>query len=937
MYTLFITIQYLAIVILLIEAMYIIRQRHSRLQVLLLVVVLATLVNCVGYLFELQADNKEQALLAVKFIYVGKPFAILGTFMFFMEYFKIRLSLVITYSLCLIHTSVTMLVLVCDKHRLFYNDIQFVQEGFFPHLVLGHGIVYKLYTACFLGYFLIMYLIGAYRRKRVKSKREQGQIVCLNMIICVSLAGLLIFFSGVTRGYDSTLPAHLVSALLLLFAMVKYGLLDTVTLAKEAVIDEFADGLVVLDSEERLIYSNPQVYRICPGLQNEKNPHFIERIEQASQSGEKLHLGNYVYQVSKRNIVRGDIEYGKMYVISDITENYHYMIRLEQQTEIANQANRAKSIFLAKMSHEIRTPINSVLGMNELILRESSEKQIRSYATDIKTSASALLSLINEILDSSKIESGKLEILPVEYELDSLLNDVAGMIFIKAKEKELDFRLSVDEALPNRLYGDDVRIRQILTNLLTNAVKYTEKGAVTLFLTGKIESGYVIMHYEVRDTGIGIKEEDMPKLCMDFERLEEKRNRSVEGTGLGMSIVVGLLRLMESQLKVDSVYGEGTTFSFDLRQKMVDEQPIGSFEERSRVLHKEQEYQPLFIAPEAKILLVDDNDINRRVFCNLLKATRVQITDVDSGEKCLDKTMSEHYDLIFLDHMMPGMDGVETLHYMREQEENLCKDTPVIILTANAVVGAKEHYLEEGFDDFLAKPINPEKLERMLRRWLLDSLVQENREQMFGDDSEDEETKIEVPEIEEFDLELARTHLAPESLLYSTLLDFYHSIDGESAQLEELAQHLEEPGGMEQYRVRVHALKSTAAMLGAMILSKLARLLERAASEDNRARIELLQPVLLEELVSHKEYLSVLDKQEKNMCSINAPQLLELLDGLSDCLYRRDIDQADAYSEQLGAFQFEAEVQQAVDRLREQIFNLDTEDALQSVQVLRKM
>ncbi len=378
------------------------------------------------------------------------------------------------------------------------------------------------------------------------------------------------------------------------------------------------------------------------------------------------------------------------------------------------------------MSHEIRTPINAVLGMNEMVLRESTEEDVKKYSMDIKTSAHALLGVINDILDFSKIESGKMEIMPAEYEFNSMLNDLYNIFSLRTQEKGLRFDVSVDSSLPSKPYGDDLRIRQVLVNLLTNAVKYTRKGTVSFEVTGERDGADVVLHFTVRDTGIGIRQEDIPKLFSAFERIDEEKNRNIEGTGLGMNISLQLLKLMNTDLHVESVYGEGTRFFFALRQGVVNAEPIGNFQERARKAAKEHSYHASFTSPEGEILLVDDNRVNRRVFCGLLKQTQIKITDVGSGRECLDHIRQKHYDMIFLDHMMPEMDGMETMQRMREMADNLCKDTPVIMLTANAIVGAKEQYMEAGFDDFLAKPIDQSKLERLMMHWMPQEKIHSN-------------------------------------------------------------------------------------------------------------------------------------------------------------------------------------------------------------------
>ncbi|MCM1468546.1 MAG: ATP-binding protein, partial [Alistipes sp.] len=768
MLSLFIGIQYIGIIILLIEILYILKQKASWMQTYLLVIIFATLINFVGYLFEIQAGSKETALLAVKFLYIGKPYIILVTFLFVMKFYNVRIPDWLKNTMCALHISISMLVFTCDRHSLFYSSIDYTYDGYFPHLVLGHSPIYKIYSGIVLVYLLILTAAGIHRYHITTTTREKKQIWYLTAIAIVSGTGFVVYFSGIMKGYDCTLLGYLVSTVLLLIIMLRYNLLDTVDLAKEHIVDEFADGVLVTDKNGRILYFNPQIKNIYPEFDKENGAGTLEELEQLYLDKQQLFVNDHTYEIHKKDIVKNAEVYGKMLVIRDITDIYSYTIQLEN-------ASQAKSDFLAKMSHEIRTPINAVLGMNEMILRESADKETKKYAMDIKTSANALLSLINDILDTSKIESGKLEIIPAEYALDSLLNDVVNMIYIKTKEKELEFLLKVDETIPNFLFGDDIRIRQILVNLLNNAVKYTDKGSITLKVSAAEKNDGINLHFEVIDTGKGIKEEDLPKLYAAFERIEEDKNRNVEGTGLGMKIVVDLLDMMESSLKVESEYGKGTSFSFTLYQSVTDRQPIGNFEERSENLYQEETYTASFLAPEAKVLVVDDNEINRRVFKGLLKQTLVQITEASSGFECMELIQEERFDIIFMDHMMPELDGIETLHRMGKLADNKCVGVPVIILTANAVVGAKEKYLEEGFDDYLSKPVQGTKLENMLKRYLPKELYRLNPALADLQGTDDAaETAGEIPEMQEFDVNYAKLFFENDDLLLMTMQDVYN-------------------------------------------------------------------------------------------------------------------------------------------------------------------
>lgn len=400
-----------------------------------------------------------------------------------------------------------------------------------------------------------------------------------------------------------------------------------------------------------------------------------------------------------------------------------------QEEEKARAQNEAKSSFLANMSHEIRTPINAILGMNEMILRETTDDVIRSYARDIERAGINLLSIINDVLDFSKIEAGNMEIVEAEYELSSVLHDVMNMIRIKTEEKGLSLKLDLDPNLPEYLYGDEMRLRQILINLLNNAVKYTEKGGIKLRVRGGYAEGdSVMLTCDVIDTGIGIREEEQSKLFEKFQRLDMEQNRTIEGTGLGLSITANLLSMMGGTIEVQSIYGTGSTFTIKLQQRVIRWAPIGDLEKRYRDSEKNRtQEQEAFTAPDATILVVDDTNMNLTVVRALLKRTLIRIDTALSGAEALKLIRAKQYDLVFLDYRMPEMDGSETLQRIREDRFHPNQDTPVIVLTANALSGAREWFLEEGFQDYLSKPIDTAKMEEVLMHYLPPEKVKVSR------------------------------------------------------------------------------------------------------------------------------------------------------------------------------------------------------------------
>ncbi|MDD5999446.1 MAG: response regulator [Lachnospiraceae bacterium] len=411
-----------------------------------------------------------------------------------------------------------------------------------------------------------------------------------------------------------------------------------------------------------------------------------------------------------------------VYTVSDISEDMLQLLRqeglvkaIEEQNERLQEADKNKTKFFSNMSHEIRTPINSIMGMNEVILRDCKDEEIRGYARDVKAASQYLLSLVNDILDYSKIEAGKMEIVPVEYDMTELIHRVYNIIRPKLVEKNLEFELKVGEDVPSRLFGDEIRIAQILINLLTNAVKYTDQGKVSFWIERQEDvEGQASIKFTVKDTGIGIKKEDMDTLFAEFGRLDLLRNRNMEGTGLGMSIVEGLLMQMNSRMIVESVYGKGSVFSFTLLQKVVDECAVDLSDTHGEDVKLET---AIAGAQDKLVLVVDDTAVNLHLFEALMAPYKMEVHCAKSGEKALKMMHANKYNIVFLDHMMPGMDGVETLAQLR-QIDTYYKSVPVIALTGHYSPTAREEYISLGFTDYLEKPIILKKLDEVIHRYI---------------------------------------------------------------------------------------------------------------------------------------------------------------------------------------------------------------------------
>lgn len=596
------------------------------------------------------------------------------------------------------------------------------------------------------------------------------------------------------------------------------------------------------------------------------------------------------------------------------------------ESQINAAASQAKSAFLANMSHEIRTPINAVLGMNEMILREAKDKTILGYSANIKTAGTNLLSIVNDILDFSKIEAGKMELIPDNYEMSSLIIDLMNMTRERAQNKGLKYELNISPDFPKTLFGDSIRIKQCILNLLTNAIKYTKEGSVTFTIDyNKLDENHINLIIHVIDTGCGIKSEDIKTLFAPFERIEEGKNRTIEGSGLGISIVRKLLHMMESTLEVQSTYGKGSDFSFTIQQKVIDWTPAGDLNEAYKESVAQMAgYKEKLHAPRAHLLFVDDTAMNLDVIKGLLKNTGIKIDTALSGKEALEAVKHNTYDILFIDHRMPEMDGIETLHAMKEMQDNLSAGKPCIALTANAISGVKKMYLNEGFDDYISKPVNPAKLEELIKQYLPQEYIEEDTvdaDAESNDKAADYSDFInKLYKIDELDAESALKNCGSEELLFSTIRQYYNSIDEKALEL----QNFFEAEDWKNYEIKVHALKSTSRLIGALKLSKLAEHLEECANNQTIDEILKDHKTLIDTFLGLKHNLEpLLQENNDEKVEISKDDLSQKIKLLIEYADSFDIDGLDNIVKELLSVKLPLDFSNKFDKIRTSIEKVD--------------
>jgi len=711
-------IQILAILFTVFAIVAMFRVGASYAQKLMLSFLAATLVHNAGYMLELFAETLNEAMIAIRVEYIGSSIVAVLFMMFINEYCGYKPCIWYERLLLLCGCVVILMVWTTPIHQLYYKEIGFSTEGVYPHVILNYGIGFYFYVliCVVVPWISSLFIIVTFGKKGKSLKRNEKFRTIIIGATFAFLVLVLYLCKVFPEGYDPTAPSLAFMFSMLVLRVWNKNDFDLKRTATDTVLNSLGDGMIALDEEYRVLMYNDMAKRLFPTIENYKKiteimqfPTHILDGEGEFETDGKHYEGHLHTLLDHEGAIRG---YSVLFV--DVTATHEYIKSLDGMRKEAEEASSAKSDFLANMSHEIRTPMNAIIGMSELIIEESQGRKLYDYACDIKTAALNLLSIINDILDLSKVESGKMELVETEYRVQNLVEDTVNLVETSATKKGLELKTKVARNVPSYLYGDEGRIRQILINLINNAIKFTNEGYVELVVGAKhLDDNHVELLLSVRDTGIGIKEEEIPHVFESFRQVDMKRNRKIEGTGLGLAITMKLVEFMQGTLDIKSTYGEGTSFIIRIKQKIVnsdmaDEQPAP---EDNKTVH-------MFEVENYRVLVVDDNRINRKVAYHMLEYYKVDLDEAEDGKQAILLVSQNKYDLIFMDHMMPEMDGIETTRILRTDYGKMIEGTPIIALTANALVGAREEYLRNGFEDFLSKPFERWQLHAVLEKWV---------------------------------------------------------------------------------------------------------------------------------------------------------------------------------------------------------------------------
>lgn len=856
--------------------------------------------------------------------------------MFMIRWKNIKIPQWVIHLLLVLNMGFYVMIATVDYHHLYYKDYWLAPSkanlnGY--TLEISPAPMYYVYMAFLLAEIMttIGIIISSYCSQR--SMPNKGKIHFL--MIAAMLSPMLLLslrILKILKGDDPTPLGILLSCIFMSIAVVKYGLFDPVKNAKNYIIDNLKEAVIVTDADHRFLFLNSMADKIITSINKEQGYSTDDKIYAFIQGSQDFFdWKDRHYQVEETVLKDNELIQGYMMTIVDVTkiiEQNHLMKRLVLQTE---DANRAKTNFVSNMSHEIRTPMNSIVGITEILLRSRHSPKEQEYLLNIQSSGRVLLTIINDVLDCSKMEAGKMQLFDEPYDTCSLFHDLRISMENRIGHSGLELIYDIDQDIPCKLKGDMGRIRQVIINLVNNAIKYTEKGSVRFSVhVRQKNTDKVMLYYEVADTGIGIRKEDQKILFDAFQRVEMDRNRYVEGTGLGLTISQNLVNMMGGVIEVESEYGKGSRFFFTIEQTIIDPTPVSAVNyngQKDNVTEKEAEC--LFIAPEAHILLVDDNELNLVVAKELLKPLRMQIDTAENGLQAVKMVRGSQYDLVLMDHMMPVMDGIEAAKAIRALPEDKYQKLPIIALTANAMVDARKEFLNAGMNGFVAKPIDFARICNQLKLWLPKDLVRdvpkEEAKKLLADDLSDREIQPEDPQMG-FSFEEGVNHCGSKAALMKTIRIFYRTIDSKANKIEQCLKE----GLISDYVIEVHALKSSALLIGAVPLSEAAKELEDYGKQ---GKTEVLEEKTPDVLTMYRDLKNILrpyaEKEEDAKKEFSDGEWITALQQIHQCIEQFDLDGVDQIMEQLEEYQVPECIRESMDQLRVYVADVSLEEIME--------
>lgn len=856
--------------------------------------------------------------------------------MFMIRWKNIKIPQWVIHLLLVLNMGFYVMIATVDYHHLYYKDYWLAPSranlnGY--TLEISPAPMYYVYMAFLLAEIMttIGIIISSYCSQR--SMPNKGKIHFL--MIAAMLSPMLLLslrILKILKGDDPTPLGILLSCIFMSIAVVKYGLFDPVKNAKNYIIDNLKEAVIVTDADHRFLFLNSMADKIITSINKEQGYSTDDKIYAFIQGSQDFFdWKDRHYQVEETVLKDNELIQGYMMTIVDVTkiiEQNHLMKRLVLQTE---DANRAKTNFVSNMSHEIRTPMNSIVGITEILLRSRHSPKEQEYLLNIQSSGRVLLTIINDVLDCSKMEAGKMQLFDEPYDTCSLFHDLRISMENRIGHSGLELIYDIDQDIPCKLKGDMGRIRQVIINLVNNAIKYTEKGSVRFSVhVRQKNTDKVMLYYEVADTGIGIRKEDQKILFDAFQRVEMDRNRYVEGTGLGLTISQNLVNMMGGVIEVESEYGKGSRFFFTIEQTIIDPTPVSAVNyngQKDNVTEKEAEC--LFIAPEAHILLVDDNELNLVVAKELLKPLRMQIDTAENGLQAVKMVRGSQYDLVLMDHMMPVMDGIEAAKAIRALPEDKYQKLPIIALTANAMVDARKEFLNAGMNGFVAKPIDFARICNQLKLWLPKDLVRdvpkEEAKKLLADDLSDREIQPEDPQMG-FSFEEGVKHCGSKAALMKTIRIFYRTIDSKADKIEQCLKE----GLISDYVIEIHALKSSALLIGAVPLSEAAKELEDYGKQ---GKTEVLEEKTPDVLTLYRDLKNILrpyaEKEEDAKKEFSDGEWITALQQIHQCIEQFDLDGVDQIMEQLEEYQVPECIRESMDQLRVYVADVSLEEIME--------